>query len=531
MIGDRLGKWVIFKELGRGGMGHVYLAQEEIGGRQAALKVLAADLAQDVGFLQRFQREIETLSKLDHPNIVRFYEAGYENHLYFYAMEYVEGQSLDEAMQVQGRLPWQEVLDAAIQVCWALRHVHDHGVIHRDLKPPNLLRTPAGVVKLTDFGIAKVFASTHLTATGGVVGTAEFLSPEQAAGKPVTKRSDLYSLGAVLYTLLTGRPPFEGNSFVELLHKHRYAQFDPPQKLVMEIPHDLDEIICRLLEKDPAKRPPDCMVLGKQLESLKKKYERKNLPTESGMQEQVTLAENQPDFEPENVPGPSTLMSRLVRAELERQNRQGLLMRLLNRAWVLSLLLVLCVGTIVWAFWPLSADALFERGSKLMASKRQADWERAWEEYLGPLNANFPDHPYQEEVVGFKKKIDTARRNAEVPSEAQRFYLQGQRLFKEGQFKQAQTVWNNLIQAFAGVDEEKEWFERAQKSLKELDTAATSKERWQSVRQALQRAETLRNEGKQAEAEKIWSSLETLYRDDPWAGEILAEIQKSRKKP
>src|SRR6266849_1815063 len=107
MTGDRLGKWVIFKELGRGGMGHVYLAQEEIGGRQAALKILAAELAQDVGFLQRFQREIETLSKLDHPNIVRFFEAGYENNMYFYAMEYVEGQSLDEAMQAQGRLPWQ----------------------------------------------------------------------------------------------------------------------------------------------------------------------------------------------------------------------------------------------------------------------------------------------------------------------------------------------------------------------------------------------------------------------------------------
>jgi serine/threonine-protein kinase len=229
MIDDRLGKWVIFKQLGRGGMGHVYLAQEEIGGRQAAIKILAAELAQDVGFLQRFQREIETLSKLDHPNIVRFFEAGYENHMYFYAMEYVDGQSLDEAMQAQGRLPWPEVLDAAIQVCHALRHVHDHGIIHRDLKPSNLLRTPAGVIKLTDFGIAKVFASTHLTATGGVVGTAEFLSPEQAAGKPVTKRSDLYSLGAVLYTLLTGRPPFEGNSFVELLHKHRYGQFDPPK--------------------------------------------------------------------------------------------------------------------------------------------------------------------------------------------------------------------------------------------------------------------------------------------------------------
>jgi serine/threonine-protein kinase len=387
------------------------------------------------------------------------------------------------------------------------------------------LRTPAGVVKLTDFGIAKVFASTHLTATGGVVGTAEFLSPEQAAGKPVSKRSDLYSLGAVLYTLLTGRPPFEGNSFVELLHKHRYAQFDAPQKIVMEIPHDLDEIVCRLLEKDPAKRPPDCLVLGKQLDSLKKKYERKNQPTESGMQEQATLAENRPgDFDLENVPGPSTLMSRLMRAELESQNRQGFLMRLLNRAWVLFLLLVLCVGTIVWAFWPLSADALYERGSKLMASSRQADWERAWEEFLEPLNTNYPDHPYQNEVAGFKKKIDTARRGAEIPSEAQRFYLQGQRLFKEGQFKQAKGMWDNVIQVFSGVDEDKEWVERSQKALKELNAVASSNERWQPVRQALLRADTLRQEGKQAEAETIWSSLETLYRDDPWATEILWEM-------
>ncbi len=528
MIGDRLGKWVIFKELGRGGMGHVYLAQEEIGGRQAALKILAAELAQDVGFLQRFQREIETLSKLDHPNIVRFYEAGFENNLYFYAMEYVEGQSLDEAMQAQGRLPWQEVLDAAIQVCLALRHVHDHGIIHRDLKPPNLLRTAAGVVKLTDFGIAKVFASSHLTATGGVVGTAEFLSPEQAAGKPVSKRSDLYSLGAVLYTLLTGRPPFEGNTFVELLHKHRYGQFDPPQKLVLEIPHDLDEIVCRLLEKDPAKRPPDCLVLGKQLESLKKKYERKSQPTESGMPDQATLAENRPgDFDPESVPGPSTLMSRLMRAELESQNRQGFLMRFLNRAWVLALLLVLCVSTIVWAFWPLSADALFERGARLMASGRQADWQRAWDEYLGPLNSNYPDHPYQVEVAEFKKKIDAARLGADIPSEAQRFFLQGQRLFKEGQFNQAKKVWDSVIQAFGGIDAETEWVERSQRALQELDTAATAKERRQSVRQALERADSLRGEGKQAEAEKIWSSLEILYHDDP---EILAEISKARKK-
>src|SRR5436309_11213997 len=148
MIGDRLGKWVIYKELGRGGMGRVYLAQEEIGGRQAALKVLAAELAQDAGFLHRFQREIEALGRLDHPNIVRFYESGLENGLYYYAMEYVDGPSLDAVLHAQGKLPWQEVLDAALQLCPALKHVHDHGIIHRDLKPPNILRTHAGVLKL-----------------------------------------------------------------------------------------------------------------------------------------------------------------------------------------------------------------------------------------------------------------------------------------------------------------------------------------------------------------------------------------------
>ncbi len=271
MTGDRLGKWILHKELGRGGMGRVYLAQEEIGGKQAAVKILSAELAQEAGFLQRFQREIETLSQLSHPHIVRFFESGCENGLYYYAMEYVDGESLADVLEREGRMSWQEVLDVALQVCPALKHAHDHGVIHRDLKPANLLRTSLGVVKLTDFGIAKVFAHGNLTATGGVVGTAEFLSPEQAAGKPVTKRSDLYSLGTVLYTLLTGRPPFEGQSFLDLLHKQRYAQCDPPRKVVPELPYEIDEVVCKLLEKDPAKRPPDCLVLGRQLDSIRRK--------------------------------------------------------------------------------------------------------------------------------------------------------------------------------------------------------------------------------------------------------------------
>src|SRR4029077_20302442 len=214
-----------------------------------------------------------------------------------------------------GAFTWQAVLDIASQICPALRHVHDHGIIHRDLKPPNIMRTNTGAIKLTDFGIAKVFASQHLTSTGGVVGTAEFLSPEQAAGKPVSKRSDLYSLGVVLYTLLTGRTPFEGTSYLDLLHKHRYAQFDPARRLVPEIPYEIDEVVCQLLEKNPDKRPADCHVLGRQLDSIRRKLERKSHATKLVGTLDPTVAENKGEFKVGDGPGTATLMSQMVRAE------------------------------------------------------------------------------------------------------------------------------------------------------------------------------------------------------------------------
>ncbi|MCI0456926.1 MAG: protein kinase [Gemmataceae bacterium] len=531
MIGDRLGKWTIFKELGRGGMGRVYLAQEELDGRKGAVKVLAAELAQDAGFLHRFQREIETLRALDHPNIVRFYESGFENGVYFYAMEYVEGQSLEEILHERDRLPWGEVLDIALQLCPALKHVHDHGVIHRDIKPPNVLITPEGKVKLTDFGIAKVFASSHLTATGGVVGTAEFLSPEQAAGKPVTKRSDLYSLGVVLYAALTGRTPFEGASFLDLLHKHRYGQFDRPQTIVPQIPHELDEVVCKLLEKDPAARPADCLVLGRQLESIRRKLERRGHVTQAGGQHAATVAEHSAEAVLEDAPGPATLMSRLMRDELEREKRGNLLSRAFNSAWVLVPALALVLGILVWTFWPVSAEALFERGKELMESRDLGDKERAWREYLGPLEERFPDHPYKEEVAQYRRQLEEARARAAAeppPGEAQRFYLQGERLRLEGKEAEARRVWKGVVDVFGGDEREKEWVGKAEVGLAELDRQA-ARERLAPARAALKRAATLRDQGKRAEAERIWAGLEVLYGADESARDLLIEVRAARK--
>ena len=514
MIGDRLGKWVIFKELGRGGMGRVYLAQEELTGRQAAVKILAAELAQEIGFLHRFQREIETLSRLDHPNIVRFFESGYENDRYFYAMEYVEGMSLEKIIEEQGRLPWKDVLEIALQVTPALKHVHDHGVIHRDIKPSNLLLDSTGKIKLTDFGIAKVFASTHLTATGGIVGTAEFLSPEQAAGKVVGKRSDLYCFGCVLYTLLTGRTPFSGNSYVELLHKHRYGQFDRPQKFVPEIPHELDELVCQLLEKDPDKRPRDARVFYKQLESIQNKVERKSQTTSADNRDVSTKAENRTDkISMEALPGPATLMSHLVRAGLKEQQQGGPVTRFFNRPIVLVVLLFGCIGVLAWGLWPLNQEQLYQRGAKLMETENLTEMQHAWSDYLEPLESRFPDHPYKEKVDEFRTKWEAAK--TAHPSEAQRFFHQGEVLQQQGNLAEARKVWSSVIDVFQDVDTEKAWVARARQALNDMDKTGADKDRWKQVRRALERADDLRKQGKTSDAKRIWDGIEQLYRDDP----------------
>lgn len=538
MIGARLGNWVIDKELGQGGMGRVYLAHEEPGLRQAAVKVLATELSQNPGFQQRFQREIEALQRLDHPGIVHFYEAGEQEGRFFYVMEYVDGQTYDELLLEHGRLPWLDVLELGLQVAPALKHAHDRGVIHRDIKPSNLLRTPGGTVKITDFGIAHVFSSTPLTLSGVIVGTGEFLSPEQAEGKPVTKRSDLYSLGVVLYTLLTGRPPFQGESLLDLLHKHRYGQFDLPQRIVPEIPTELADIVCQLLEKDPAQRPGDGMVLQKRLNRVRRRIEFENANTREmsadDSEEDIALLPRERRL---RKPGPATVVSRLMREDLEEQKRGGRLSRIFNQPWVLGTLLILAIAGIVWGFWPASAEKLFQRGAALMRSEDPEDWETAWDDPLKKLENKYPDHPYKEEVEEFRRQLDEHRAQRKAKragvstslSEAQWFYWQGLRLRDLGDEAGARRMWESLIQAFGSVPSEQVWVQQAEEQLRKKPPAE-GKARWASVLPALDRARELRDQGKQAEAEAIWKGFEELYKNDPSAGEILARIKQDRQK-
>lgn len=264
---EQLGPYRVERVLGRGGMGAVYAGVGESGER-VALKILQPDLAADENFRERFQAEIESLKKLRHPRIVELFGYGEQDGNLFYAMELVEGGSLQDELARGRRFQWRDVTRIAIDICQALKHAHDHGVIHRDLKPANLMLDSEERVKLTDFGIAKLFGARSHTAHGGVMGTADFMAPEQAEGQPATARCDLYSLGCVMFALLAGHPPFRGKSLAEVVHQLRYVEPPRVRHFSWDVPAGLDETIDLLLRKDPQQRIPTALALGNRLQAL-----------------------------------------------------------------------------------------------------------------------------------------------------------------------------------------------------------------------------------------------------------------------
>jgi serine/threonine-protein kinase len=270
---SQLGPYTIVNRLGRGGMGAVFEATDPAG-QHVAVKVLAAHLADDAGLRKRFDAEIETLKSLRHPAIVQLLAFGEEDDQPYFAMELVPGQSLDQLLRAGRRFTWRETVSVALAVTRALKAAHDHGVVHRDLKPANLLVADGADadlgarVKLADFGIAKLFGGAAHTAHGNVVGTAEYMAPEQAAGGPVDHRVDLYALGLVMFAMLAGRPPFSGGQAADVIRKQQVEPAPRVSTLAADVPAELDLLIDRLLSKDPAGRPPNALALGRLLTAI-----------------------------------------------------------------------------------------------------------------------------------------------------------------------------------------------------------------------------------------------------------------------
>src|SRR6059058_5619694 len=222
-------------------------------GRRVAIKILNDRHAADDSFIERFRREAKNAAGLSHPNIVSIYDRGEAEGTYYIAMEYLDGRSLKELIVARGPAPVNVAIEYARQILAAIRFAHRHGIVHRDIKPHNVLVDAEGRLKVTDFGIARAGVS-QMTEVGSIIGTAQYLSPEQARGSPVDQTSDLYSVGVVLYELLTGQVPFTGDTPLEIAMKHLSEVPKPPSELRPDVPHDLDLVVLRALAKDPSER-------------------------------------------------------------------------------------------------------------------------------------------------------------------------------------------------------------------------------------------------------------------------------------
>jgi serine/threonine-protein kinase len=246
-------RYEIKRGIARGGMAQVYLARDQLLDRSVAIKVLFPEFARDPSFVERFRREAQAAANLSHPNIVAIYDWGQERGTYFIVMEFIEGRSLRDLIHAEGPLPAAQAAEIGAEIAEALAFAHRSGVVHRDIKPGNVLMTESGRVKVTDFGIARATqgdTGEALTQTGAVMGTATYFSPEQAQGLPVDGRSDVYSLGVVLYEMLSGEPPFSGDTPVAVAYKH--VREEPPMlsEVVPTVPHDLERIVLSAMSKD-----------------------------------------------------------------------------------------------------------------------------------------------------------------------------------------------------------------------------------------------------------------------------------------
>ncbi|MDQ6697239.1 MAG: Stk1 family PASTA domain-containing Ser/Thr kinase [Actinomycetota bacterium] len=335
------GRYELHRRIGRGGMAEVFLARDQLLDRLVAVKRLFAEFAADPAFVARFRREAQSAANLNHPNIVGVYDWGKEAGTYYIVMEYVDGRSLSEILRAEGPLHPRRAGEVGADVAAALGFAHRNGVVHRDVKPGNVILTSAGQVKVADFGIARAIregAEENLTQTGSVMGTATYFSPEQAQGKVVDPRSDLYSLGVVLYEMVCGRPPFQGDSPVAIAYKH--VQETPPtlKSLKPDVPDGYDAITRKLLAKNPANRYANAEDLRADLERFCAGVPVRAEPV------LVPPVEDPPTSVITNGRSvPSSPASRYVSEQSERPRRTGWF-------FVVVLLLLAALGGLLYAF-------------------------------------------------------------------------------------------------------------------------------------------------------------------------------------
>ena len=355
-INDR---YEIIKSIGEGGMANVYLGQDTILDRKVAIKILRGDLANDEKFIRRFQREALSASSLSHPNIVEMYDVGEDNGNYYIVMEYIEGKTVKQLLKKRGKLTVSEAVDIMLQLTEGMSEAHDSYIIHRDIKPQNIMIREDGTIKITDFGIAMALNSTQLTQTNSVMGSVHYLPPEQASGKGCTIKSDIYSMGILFYELLTGNLPFKGDNAVEIALKHLKEPIPSVRKQNPSVPQSIENIIIKATAKNPKNRYNDVKEMNRDLRICldpdvmnQAKYTYKYPEHETDEKEVVPTLKNKNRDKEREKRREEEKEEPEVAVEIDEPTEEQKLSKSKIVIWVLLVTLVLLIGILALIFVP-----------------------------------------------------------------------------------------------------------------------------------------------------------------------------------
>ncbi len=410
MTERKIGPFILGKQIGAGGMGVVYQATYTETGKEVALKVLPPGLASDAKMLKRFEREIDILKRLVHPNIVKYYGGGTHEGQRWYAMELIDGGSLHDILKKKRRLSWDQAVQVGRQLCAALEVAHNAGIIHRDLKPANLFVTKKGKIKLGDFGIARDTEATALTAAGKTVGTYAYMAPEQIQGNvAISKKTDLYATGCLLYELLTGETPFVAENPAEMLMQHLNDDPYNVREKIPECPLALDGLIERLLAKSADDRPYDALAVHTELTEILRKA-----------QEVVS------DVSPEALAASKASGSAMIDPETgelkpKKKKKKKDRSEFYEKTWFLITCLVVLIAAGIWLALGPGEDSLYLKAKEAMAaddSDSVVKFDDARRLYLQPYLEQFPEGKHADEVRKWLDEAEVAILEAQAESKA-----------------------------------------------------------------------------------------------------------------
>lgn len=454
LLGKELGPYVIEKELGSGAMGTVFRGKHKTTGERVAIKLMSLALGTNETAVARFVREVAILKQLDHPNIVKYKGSGRYHKAPFLIMEYIDGESLDRVIARRGRLTWEEVVEIGMHLCAALQHSHDRGIIHRDLKPSNLMILKNGVVKLTDFGIAKDTDVTALTGANSTVGTAAYMSPEQCRGaRDISHKTDLYSMGIMFYELVTGRKPFTGETVMEVFLQHaNNTDYKRPAQIVLDVPVWLDTLICQLMEKDAEKRPINAAAVADALRRIKEKVDaQKSAGIEAATKRRADRSRTDIQLDEDDKEAARTMLG--------KKKKRKKAAPFYTQGWFTITALgflacLLLVGAYFLIFRSASAERLHSQAEALMKTGKFADRKEARDGPIAEFLRLYPDQENTRQMQDWADQIDFEirddqmhrRKNAKLKVEGEEEQLARDALEDEnlGNLARAARYWEQL---------------------------------------------------------------------------------------